>query len=35
MHNKKPFVYYWDDDENTKRIVVTDLDLDAHRIIKR
>ena len=27
--NKKPFTYYWDNDSLTKRIVITDLDLDS------
>ena len=27
--NKKPFTYYWSDDSLTKRIVITDLDLDS------
>ena len=27
--NDKPFTYYWDNDSLTKRIVITDLDLDS------
>ena len=27
--NDKPFIYYWDNDGTTKKIVVKDIDLDS------
>ena len=27
--NKKPFIYYWDNDSTTKKIVIKDIDLDS------
>ena len=27
--NQKPYIYYWDNDSNTKRIVIKDIDPDS------